>query len=412
MHQALAALAIALVVAGARATSAGAVLTGVSDQRGEFFDSPAYRALELDKVRLVVPWDAGRRSGPWDAWIERAQRDGATVMVALEHDAASRCPASPCVLPGVGDYGDALGALLARYPSIREVTAWNEPNHSSQPTFRRPRVAARYYDEARARCPACTVVAGDFLDDGGLPRYLAAYRSALRRPPAVWGLHNYYDATYFGSLGVRTMLSVAGGRLWLTETGGIVAFDPGGGGGLAHDEQRAADAVTWLYDLARRHPRIRRIYVYHWQQSLDNGFDAGLLRADGSLRPSYEVVARNAGPRGGATTSPGSRANLRPAGRFRLLAGGRLELRLRCIVLPASTGRCRGRIVLRVAGAVAARTNADVSARGLLVRDVKLPGWARRHLARARRPRVGLQVCARGGRPCTARASVSVTRSR
>jgi hypothetical protein len=31
------------------------VVTGISDQRGEFFDAPAYRALELGVLRLVVP---------------------------------------------------------------------------------------------------------------------------------------------------------------------------------------------------------------------------------------------------------------------------------------------------------------------------------------------------------------------
>jgi hypothetical protein len=426
----------ALVAACAFAVSAPAVVvTGVSDQRAAFFDSPAYRALDLDTVRLILPWDAGLRAGPWDGWIERAQLDGATVMVALEHDAASRCPQSPCALPSTDEYGDALSALLAKHPAVAEVTAWNEPNHNSQPTFRQPAAAARYYEEARDRCPACTIVAGDFLDDGALPTYIDAYKAALTSTPSVWGLHNYYDSTYFRQRGIQTMLTRTSGRLWLTETGGIVSFSPPGGGGLPYDEQRAADGVTWLYDLADQHPRLDRMYLYQWQGSPDNGFDSGLLGYDGVPRPAYDVVAGRVGLRAGAApvtvaeastpgdaasapvrpgaalAVPGVRATLRPDRSVRLLRGGRLEVRARCIVRAAGVPRCRQRLVVRVAGAIVARLRVDVAAGRVFVRVVRLAPRVRRHLMRARRPRVQLQTCAPRGRPCTARSDVAVSRS-
>ena len=441
-----------LVAACAAATAAPAtVVTGVSDQRAAFFDSPAYRALELDTVRLIVPWDAGLRAGPWDAWIARAQRDGATIMLALEHDVASRCPASPCVLPPASDYGDALAALLARYPSIREITAWNEPNHSSQPTFRHPDAAARYYEEARARCPACTIVAGDFLDDVALVSWLTAYKAALTSTPAVWGLHNYYDSTYFRQRGIQTMLTHTSGRLWLTETGGIVSFRPPGGGGLEYDEQRAADGVTWLYELADQHLAIERMYFYQWQGTPDNIFDSGLLGYDGSPRSAYGIVAGRVGPRPGSPPAavddpdpePAARggpgpsgagagagagsaaaaprgapalsrggATLRPGRSLRLLSGGRLEVRVRCIVRGTGPGRCRQRLVVRVGGAVVARLAVDVAAGRLVHRVVSLPRRARRDLLRARRARAQLQTCAPRGLPCAARVDVAVSRVR
>ena len=424
-----------LAAAGVFAAGApAAVLTGISDQRAAFFDSPAYRALAFDAVRLIVPWDAGLRAGPWDGWIGRAQRDGARVMVALEHDSASRCPGAPCVLPTVGAYGDALSALLAKHPSIREVTAWNEPNHSSQPTFRHPDAAAGYYEEARARCPACTIVAGDVLDDVALPDWLAAYKAALTSTPAVWGLHNYYDSTYFRSRGVTAMLSLTSGKLWLTETGGIVSFRPPGGPGLPYDEQRAADGVTWLYELADRHPEIDRMYLYQWQGARENAFDSGLLGYDGSPRPAYAVVTGHVGPRGGAPPAPGDapavsgpaapgvgagatgeprggRTALRPSRTARLLPGGRLEVRVRCIVRGPGADRCRHRLVVRVAGAVVARLGVDVAASRSFVRTVGLAPRVRRHLMRVRRPRVQLQTCAPRGRPCTARLDVPVARA-
>jgi hypothetical protein len=433
-------LAIALAAAVVAPAPAGAtVLTGVSDQGVAFFDSPAYRALDLNTVRLIVPWDAGLRRGPWDAWIQRALADGATVMIALEHASDSRCPDSPCALPSRHDYGDALDALLVRYPAIAEVTAWNEPNHSSQPTFQNPAAAAGYYDEARARCPACTVVAGDFLDDVALSGYLSAYRAALTSTPAVWGLHNYYDATYFQSRGVETMLRETSGRLWLTETGGIVSFSPPGGGGLPYDEQRAADGVTWLYDLAARQPAIERMYLYQWQGTPDNGFDSGVLGYDGTPRPSYAVVAAHVGPRPGAggalaggaggggaaaggpsgtgprqpsakLAAPGARGTLRPGRALRLLAGGRLEVRARCVTSAPGTARCRQRLIVRVAGVRVARLAVDVASRRMFTKVIHLARWATRRLARGRPRSVQLQSCAWSGSPCAARTKVAVTK--
>jgi len=448
LRRLLAPLVVALLWT-APADAHATLLTGVSDQRTAFFDSPAYRALDIQTVRLVVPWDAGLRSGPWDAWITRALRDGFNVMLALEHDGSSRCPDMPCPLPNAGAYGNALAALLARYPSIREVTAWNEPNHRSQPTFHNAAAAARYYNVARAECPTCVVVAGDFLDDSALSTYLTSYLADLTTTPTVWGLHNYFDATYFSSRGVETMLRQTNGRLWLTETGGIVSFQAEGGGGLTYDEQRSADSVSWLYDLADRRPEIDRIYLYQWQGTPDNGFDSGLLGYDGGPRPAYDVVRKRVGPRPGTpptaiglgTTArsgdettrtsgeqapdttgdartprsvvlaaPGSNAVLRPERRLRLLAGGRLEIRARCVARRPDARRCRQRLVVRVAGIAVARLNVDVRARRTFSKVIRVAPWAARHLVLARVPQIQLQSCAPNGRSCTGRSSARVSK--
>lgn len=373
------ALVTMAVLAWVPPAASGAVDTGISDRGTAFFDDPAYTALGIDDVRLVVPWNAGLRAGPWHAWLDRATGGGARIMVALDHDESSRCPAAPCALPAPDEYAAALGALLARHPAIGRIVPWNEPNHGSQPTARRPERAADYYRLARARCPWCVVVAGNLLDDDSLPGYLNRYRAALPEEPPVWGLHNYNDVTSFSSRGVDLMLRETSGALWLTETGGIVRFTAPGAPGLPYDEQRAADGLRWLYQMADARPRLQMLFLYQWQQDLGNGFDAGLLRADGARRPAYDVLAARLGvrvssparPLGGGTAAASvgsagaavapsstpdairlggtpSSARLRIVGRrIRLLRGRVLALHLRCI---SDGPACRTRLVVRVGG--------------------------------------------------------------
>ena len=299
------AIATAILAVAAAATSAHAgVITGIATQYPAPFASPLFTALGIDSVRLDVPWDAGTTSGPWDGWLQQAHALGLNVLVALDHDPGTDCPYTDCTLVPVTSYESALRALLMHYPWITEIEAWNEPNDNTEPTAADPAAAAGYYEAAAKVCPACTVVAGDFLDGPTLPGYLHAYQAALTDVPRVWGLHNYFDATYDESDGVDTMLAATQGSLWLTETGGLVSE-----GTLPADEARAAQSIDWLYDLAATRPRISRVYIYSWVQGTSGtGFDSGLLRADGTPRPSYWAVLDHTNPSGVAPPSPAAPA--------------------------------------------------------------------------------------------------------
>jgi hypothetical protein len=295
-------------------------LTGISEQGAGFMSDPLFKAIDITHVRLMVPWDAGLQTGYWDAWLQTAHAAGYDVLIALEHDARSQCPDQPCHAPSPSVYARALRALLKRYPWIRELQPWNEPNHQSQPTFRAPRLAAAYYNAARRVCPRCLLVAGGMLDDPFLRSYVTRYVEALRSKPSVWGLNDYYDATYFQTDGMDTMLALTRGSLWLTETGGLVAHLL-----LPYDPQRAAASIRWLYTSAAKRPRIGRIYMYQWRSVPGVDFDAGLLNADGSPRPSYRVIAAAVGPpdadrvrhraRAGAARGPAGHAQAAAAGR-------------------------------------------------------------------------------------------------
>ena len=76
-------------------------------------------------------------------------------------------------------------------------------------------------------------------------------------------------------------------QFWLTETGGVVNF----GRSFPCNENRAAQSVARMFSLARSNRRyIKRLYIYNWTGASCNGFDTGLTRADGSLRPAYSTV--------------------------------------------------------------------------------------------------------------------------
>ena len=142
--------------------------------------------------------------------------------MAFDHDRGDRCPSAPCALPSVEAYEAAVRAFLAAYPQVRLITPWNEANHAAEPTAGRPDRAAAYYNAARRACPDCTLVAADVIDGPGMLGWLAAYRRGLDEAPQVWGLHDYYDTTYFTTTGLRDYLNAVTGQVWLTETGGIV----------------------------------------------------------------------------------------------------------------------------------------------------------------------------------------------
>ena len=108
----------------------------------------------------------------------------------------------------------------------------------------------------------------------------------------MWGLHDYYDTTYFRASGLEDFMRAVSGEVWLTETGGIVGLRTRDGQvSLPRDELRARASVAYAFELARAFPdRVARMYLYQWQTDPEGRFDAGLVRPDGSARPALTVV--------------------------------------------------------------------------------------------------------------------------
>ena len=265
--------------------AADGLAVGIGEQGAAMFADERFRDLEIDRARLIVPYDAARRRierALADQWLSEAERAGVEPFVTFGHSRAD-----PKKLPSVAEFRAAFRAFQRLHPDVRVYAPWNEINHASQPTARAPARAAQYYNVLKAECTRCTVLAGDVLDQAGMTRYVKRYRRHLDGRPAIWGLHNYADTNRFRSSGLRELFAAVTGDVWLTETGGIVKF----GRSFPRDEKRAGRAVAHAFALARENPRVKRIYLYNWTAARPaDRFDSGLVGTDGTPRPGYDAL--------------------------------------------------------------------------------------------------------------------------
>ena len=263
----LSTIVFALAVAALPAASPAAVTVGLGDQSWNTFSDGHFTDLGLRRVRVVTPWNVALTRGN-RIWLD-------------DYLTADR----------------AFRAFRARWPWVRTIGVWNEANHRSQPTFRYPEQAARYFNVVRKRCRSCRVVAADVIDDANMVRWVSRFK-AVARGARLWGLHNYRDGNprrgqRYG--GTKLLLKTVRGKVWLTETGGIVRFVlPDGRTLFPYSEKRANAAISRVLRLAKEYRRrIARLYVYHWRaDAFNNRFDAGLLDKDGVPRASYYTLKR------------------------------------------------------------------------------------------------------------------------
>ena len=286
----LVAAAPAAFCAPAPAATVNDPVIGVGEQSAALFSDPYYERLGLRHVRYVVGWDALRHA--WsraevDAWMAEAKAARARVLLAFN---VSRDETRHHIVPTVAQYRRAFLSFRRRYPFVREFISWNEGNHHSQPTARRPGLAARYFAAAQRACPRCRIVAADLLDDDTVGRWVKRFRRYATVKPRIWGLHNYIDANRFRTSGTRAMLKATRtGRVWFTETGGLVWRR--GGLPLNESAPHAAKATRWVFKLANLSRRVKRVYFYHWTfpERLDR-WDSAIMNRRGRPRPAYKVL--------------------------------------------------------------------------------------------------------------------------
>ena len=269
------------------------LVVGVGDQKAAMFADERWRQLDLKVARYVMPWNGlDTNADRVTAWFDAAQKAGIEPLVAFNHSLGDQCPGDPCKAPSPQEFERAFREFHERYPWVEHISPWNEANHQSQPTGRRPDLAAAYFDVVSRVCPDCTVVAADVLTSSNLWRWVGTFEKRAKTKPKIWGLHNYPDTNRFKSDGTRGAMRRLRGEVWLTETGGIVDFTTTSGrAAFPANPERAAKAVRQAFKLARRFPRIKRIYLYQWQKTNpQDRFDSGLVAPDGSERPGLQAL--------------------------------------------------------------------------------------------------------------------------
>ncbi len=283
----------ALALTAAPASAAPRII-GFGEQDPAMFADPRWKQLQAPNVRVIIGWDAlrvGWERRELDHYLHAADAAGAKVLLSFGRSRTSR----KRVLPTPAQFRTEFKALRARYPFVREFITWNEANLCAQPTCRRPDVAAKYYKAARAACRECTVLAPSLLDSANMTSWVKAFERAAGGKPPIWGLHNYLDANTFKTTGTKAMLRATKGKIWLTETGGIVSRGNNSPYKFAQGTRHAAKAMSWLFDrLLPLSPRIERAYVYHWRPASRKGatWDSAVVDNRGRPRPSFDVVAR------------------------------------------------------------------------------------------------------------------------
>jgi hypothetical protein len=288
------AMLVLLALPGTAAAGARLPVVGFGEQRSSVFTDPHWQELGLRHMRLVVGWDF--RRSRWqrrevDSWLEAARAAGAHPLVAFSR---SRSHWRTQKIPSPAEYRREFRAFRTRYPWVTDFLTWNEANHCSQPLCHKPKVAARLFDVLASSCPECRIVAADVLDTDDMPKWLRTFRRAARHRPRIWGIHNYLDANRFRTSGTKAMLRTVKGEIWFTETGGLVKRTSQGTtrNHFPDSPSHAAKATRWvLGTLANLSPRVKRIYLYHFQnQGPQATWDSGILDPNGRPRPAFKVV--------------------------------------------------------------------------------------------------------------------------
>ena len=273
--------------------SAHAIVVGIADQKPDMFADKRFDALAIKHARLAVPWDA--MSYDWqrqeiDAWMVQARRAGVHPLVSFGHSRVHRR-----VLPTPERMRYEFRRFRQRYPWASNFATWNEANHCGEPVCNRIALVASYWRKLRQECPRCKILAAELLDMPNMVSWVRRFRTAARREPAAWGLHNYVEANRFKSDRLRSLLRATKGSIWLTEVGGIVKRRTKKRFTVKRIPESAAHAarvMRFLFDdVVELSPRITRVYLYHWNaETKHDSWDSGLVGPTGRRRPALDAL--------------------------------------------------------------------------------------------------------------------------
>jgi hypothetical protein len=285
-------LTAALVLALAAPASAR-LTVGIGEQQSSFFLDKRWQALDAPHVRYVIAWDTFRRNG-WEQallheYMQRARAAKAKVLISFGHSfQRGRQLKAPTRLQFIREFRK----FRRRYPEVKTFQTWNEANHGTQPVWKKPGLAASYYNAMRRTCPECTITAPSVLDAPNMTWYVQRFKRKTRYPVRVWAIHNHIDANRHRTSGTRELLRITRGKLWFTETGGIYNRWVDGRKVSRYNRKNAVRAIRNVFKLAKiNRKRITRIYLYHWQAPKERRprWDSGLVGRRGETRATLRT---------------------------------------------------------------------------------------------------------------------------
>jgi hypothetical protein len=285
-------LLLALLVAALAAPAAADAAVrlsdvGIADQKADMFSDPRFAQLGIKRARIDLAYDVlldAGQTAALDQWMAAAQASGVQVLVTFDR---SRRPGRKTFRPDTYSLVKQFKRLRARYPFLKEWVTWNEPNLSQTPSR-----TARQWLALKKACRSCTIVAADLVDRPNLGRWAKAFIKTAHQQPKIWGLHNYADANQYKPRATKALLKAVKGKIWMTETGGVVMRRNGSsvkytGESLTH----AAKAINYIFTkLVKLSPRIQRVYVFHWN-GRNATWDSALISPNGTARPAFAVLA-------------------------------------------------------------------------------------------------------------------------
>jgi hypothetical protein len=305
----IAVLALLAVPAAAQAK----LTVGIAENNPGMFDDPLFGQMGAKHARLVVSWNvATARNDEVNRvihYLQLAQLRGVTPLVTFEHARgdATICnrrknrKKAQCKLPTAKQYEKSLRAFKKLFPTVRNVVAWNEINHFTQPTYKNPKAAAKFTTIARKVFKGGTVVVADILDQAdnvrakrptfrSTTRYIKAFRKAYKGPRSICGIHNYSDTNRFRSTGTKAIIKALGCKqIWLTEAGGLYKFV-----GYKANQNRQLKATKYMFKVAKANKKIKRAYVYSWFGAPRSArFDSGIVGTDGKPRKAFAEVRKH-----------------------------------------------------------------------------------------------------------------------
>ena len=204
-------------------------------------------------ARYVVQWDVMQGAGyPEElanlrTWYGHATQLGLTPELALDNYNCEGCSAPR----SSAQYTAALEALLAQFPAIQILEAWNEPNNAHYTSYLEPVTAAHLMNAAYAFCElhGCTAVAGDLLDsEPNMVDYEREYERYLTpADPGNWGIHPYHAVKYTTDSTVEAFKNAlpnpASDRIWFTEVGAYYCE-----AGHPYGQRSQAEQASFLVD--------------------------------------------------------------------------------------------------------------------------------------------------------------------